>query len=41
MPGTLDVLGPEDLFGDTGSAAGLKFAPLGDQGLVRVQALRP
>lgn len=35
------VLGPEDLLADTGSAAGLKFAPLGDQGEVRVVVLRP
>lgn len=35
------VLGPEDLFGDTGDGRGLKFAPLGEQGIVRVQVLRP
>lgn len=35
------VLGPEDLFGDTGDGKGLKFAPLGEQGTVRVQVLRP
>jgi hypothetical protein len=35
------VLGPEDLFADSGDAQGLKFAPLGDQGEVRVQVLRP
>jgi hypothetical protein len=34
-------LGPEDLVMDSGSAEGLKQAPLGDQGLVRVAVLRP
>jgi hypothetical protein len=34
-------LGPEDLVADSGSAEGLKQAPLGDQGLVRVAVLRP
>ncbi len=33
-------LGPEDLIADSGSADGLKFAPLGDQGTVRVAVLR-
>lgn len=35
------VLGPEDLFLDSGDGLGLKLAPLGDQGAVRVMALRP
>lgn len=35
------VLGPEDLFADTGDGLGLKYAPLGDQGVVRVLVLRP
>jgi hypothetical protein len=35
------LLGPEDLFADSGSAEGLKVAPLGQQGLVRVAVLRP
>jgi hypothetical protein len=35
------VLGPEDLFADSGSAEGLKVAPLGQQGHVRVAVLRP
>jgi hypothetical protein len=34
------LLGPEDLVADTGSAEGLKFAPLGEQGHVRVVVLR-
>jgi hypothetical protein len=34
-------LGPEDLVMDSGSAEGLKQAPLGEQGLVRVAVLRP
>jgi hypothetical protein len=29
------------LFADSGSAEGLKVAPLGQQGLVRVAVLRP
>ncbi len=40
--GTADgVLGPEDLVADSGDALGLKFAPLSDQGDVRVTVLRP
>ena len=40
--GTPDgVLGPEDLLAETGDAQGLKIAPLGDQGEIRVVALRP
>jgi hypothetical protein len=35
------LLGPEDLVADSGSAEGLKQAPLGNQGLVRVAVLRP
>jgi len=35
------LLGPEDLVADSGSAEGLKVAPLGDQGLVRAAVLRP
>lgn len=35
------LLGPEDLVADSGSAEGLKFAPLGEQGHVRVAVLRP
>ena len=35
------LLGPEDLVADSGSAEGLRFAPLGEQGRVRVAALRP
>jgi hypothetical protein len=35
------LLGPEDLVAETGSADGLKFAPLNDQGNVRVAVLRP
>jgi len=35
------LLGPEDLVADSGSADGLKTAPLGEQGLVRVAVLRP
>ena len=35
------LLGPEDLVADSGSAEGLKQAPLGEQGLVRVAVLRP
>jgi hypothetical protein len=35
------VLGPEDLVVDSGSAEGLKQAPLGEQGHVRVAVLRP
>jgi hypothetical protein len=35
------LLGPEDLVADSGSAEGLKTAPLGEQGLVRVAVLRP
>jgi hypothetical protein len=35
------VLGPEDLVADSGSSAGLKIAPLGAQGRVRIQVLRP
>jgi hypothetical protein len=35
------VLGPEDLVADSGDAIGLKLAPLGDQGHVRVEVLRP
>jgi hypothetical protein len=35
------VLGPDDLVADTGDARALKFAPLADQGDVRVQAARP
>ena len=39
--GTADgVLGPEDLVADSGSAEGLKFAPLSGQGPVRVAVLR-
>jgi hypothetical protein len=34
------VLGPEDIVMDSGSSEGLKQAPLGDQGLVRVAVLR-
>lgn len=34
-------LGPEDLLADSGDGLGLKFAPLGDQGVVRVAVLRP
>jgi hypothetical protein len=34
------LLGPEDLVADTGSAEGLKFAPLNEQGHVRVVVLR-
>jgi hypothetical protein len=34
-------LGPEDLVADSGSAEGLKLAPLGDQGEVQVVVLRP
>ena len=33
-------LGPEDLVADSGSAAGLHYAPLGEQGLIRIQVLR-
>ncbi len=33
-------LGPDDLVADIGDAQGLKFAPLGDQGDVRVVVLR-
>ena len=35
------VLGPDDLVADSGDAAGLKFAPLREQGAVRVVVLRP
>jgi hypothetical protein len=35
------VLGPDDLVADSGDAAGLKFAPLREQGAVRVMVLRP
>jgi hypothetical protein len=35
------LLGPEDLVIDTGDKIGLKVAPLGDQGHVRVAVLRP
>jgi hypothetical protein len=35
------VLGPEDLVADSGDADGLKFAPLEQQGHVRVLVLRP
>jgi len=35
------LLGPEDLVADSGSAAGLRFAPLGEQGHVRLAVLRP
>ncbi len=35
------LLGPEDLVADSGDSSGLKFAPLADQGTVRVQVLRP
>lgn len=35
------LLGPEDLVAETGSAEGLKFGPLGDQGAIRVVVLRP
>lgn len=39
--GTADgALGPEDLVADIGDGAGLKFAPLGDQGAVRALPLR-
>jgi hypothetical protein len=34
------LLGPEDLVADSGDAAGLKFAPLAQQGRVRVAVLR-
>ena len=34
------VLGPEDLVADSGSAAGLHYAPLGEQGLIKIQVLR-
>jgi hypothetical protein len=34
------LLGPEDLVADSGSALGLKFTPLGEQGTVRAQPLR-
>jgi hypothetical protein len=34
------VLGPEDLVADSGDALGLKFAPLAEQGDVRVTVLR-
>jgi hypothetical protein len=35
------LLGPEDLVADSGSAEGLRFAPLGEQGRVRITVLRP
>jgi hypothetical protein len=35
------VLGPEDLVADSGDEEGLKFAPLAEQGPVRVMVLRP
>jgi len=35
------VLGPDDLVADSGDAVGLKFAPLREQGAVRVMVLRP
>jgi hypothetical protein len=35
------LLGPEDLVAETGSAEGLKFDLLGDQGAIRVVVLRP
>jgi hypothetical protein len=35
------VLGPEDLVADSGDEEGLKFAPLEQQGHVRVMVLRP
>jgi hypothetical protein len=34
------LLGAEDLVADSGDAIGLKLAPLGDQGHVRVEVLR-
>jgi hypothetical protein len=40
--GTPDgLLGPEDLVADSGGAEGLKLAPLGEQGTVRVMVLHP
>jgi hypothetical protein len=35
------LLGPEDLVADSGSEEGLRFAPLGEQGHVRIAVLRP
>jgi len=35
------LLGPEDTVAEIGSADGLKFAPLGDQGHIRIAVLRP
>ena len=35
------VLGPDDLVADSGDEEGLKFAPLAEQGPVRVMVLRP
>jgi hypothetical protein len=35
------LLGPEDLVADSGSEAGLRFAPLGEQGHARIAVLRP
>ena len=35
------ILGPDDLVVDSGDAQGLKFAPLAEQGQVRVLAARP
>lgn len=35
------ALGPEDRVADIGDGRGLKFAPLGEQGAVRVMVLRP
>jgi hypothetical protein len=34
------VLGPEDLVADSGDSRGLKFAPLAEQGHIRVEVLR-
>jgi hypothetical protein len=35
------VLGADDIVADSGDALGLKLAPLGEQGAVRLQVLRP
>ena len=35
------ILGPHDIVADSGDESGLKFAPLNDQGTVRVVAARP